>query len=308
MSEVHETLLEWISERGEGTWGVFRESQDWFLNKGRSDQSRTPPARTATTMSILGHLEIDWSSRKWSAAPAVLTIVPSGGANALLTGGRTRQLLADIAEATNEEVTQDLLMKRLTQPEAPDAIHIASENEQRVEELARTLGIRYEYSVADRLSRILPSVDDYLESARSTPAPGKFETERYLFRNGAIWDEVSSDASPGLYRYNTWGGYTYRFFSDGHHYDVDLATGVYAELSRTGSSVLEYVVNEVNGTLRVPWGAPLPILYARAAALCTGIEPRSILSYREFRNVPAEIAQRIAGGLGQRLAVKGRPN
>ena len=59
----------------------------------------------------------------------------------------------------------------------------------------------------------------------------------------------------------------FRLIDDGHVSAVDLATGVYAALSRWGANRLRYFDQSVNGELWVHLAAPLPTLQdARARA------------------------------------------
>jgi hypothetical protein len=82
-----------------------------------------------------------------------------------------------------------------------------------------------------------------------------------------------------------------------------MNTGIYAELSRIGRRVLRYEPEATNGTLVVPAAAPLPILHARAAVLCSGLLPAFDRAERtrRFVNVPRETVRRIAHALDQEL-------
>jgi hypothetical protein len=116
------------------------------------------------------------------------------------------------------------------------------------------------------------------------------------------WADVESDRSPGLYCYDAYGRPAYRLIVDSDQvYDVDLATGVWAALSRWGENRVRYREDAVNGTLVVPLGAPLPTLQARTAALCSGLAPSRASGGLWYRNVPNTIARRIARSLDQSL-------
>lgn len=302
MAEAHELLLTWISERGSGTWSSFRKAHDWLLNKGRGEATLIRPFTTATTMAILGQMEMDWKAKRWGAAPPILTIVPSAGAHALLTGGRTRALVGQLDELTSADETQDLMQFRMPQRAAPDAIHIASDDETRVQALASKLDIHYEYCIAERLAEMLPQIQDVVNVSRSTLAPEGFEVQRWR-PSDFQWATVNSDSSDGLYKYGLHGSFKYRFSASGDPFELDLPTGIYAELKRTGRNVLQYERETVNGILKVPWNVPLPVLQARTAALCSGLAPRSntIDKVYSYFNVPSAIAAKIASSLGQVL-------
>ena len=80
----YEILLEWVSERGTGSWASFRDAHDWVFNAGRHDGKRVKATTTVHAFAMLGHVENDWDGGVWAAAPPTLTILPRGGAHAVL--------------------------------------------------------------------------------------------------------------------------------------------------------------------------------------------------------------------------------
>jgi hypothetical protein len=249
---------------------------------------------------MLGHIEIDWTAGTWVASAPVLTLLPSAGAHALLTGGRTRTL-RDRVGAVVWKDDSDLFLTEHVQDHAPTALLVAGADELAVEALASELGIAYEFSVSDRLSYALPTLDSYLQLSRSTPAAAGYGVQRFDCRSLG-WRPVESDREPGYYRYDVVGRPAFRLLdTDESVYDLDLAIGVFASLSRWGENVLRFQSDSLNGTLTVPFGAPLPTLHARAAALCSGLAPRRRDGELAYWNVPRETAERIARSLDQTL-------
>lgn len=297
-----ELLLEWASERGGGRIDLYRQTHDWLINRDR--QRRLPPAVTLQTLSRLSHIEVDWRRGTWAAAPPVLTILPDAGGIALLTGARTRTLVQELDRETSPEVTMNVVWHRRAQYEAPDAIYLSINDESDIEQLAERLRIAYEYSVADRLSRALPHMESILEIARSTPPPGGFEVMTLAIEN-LKWHGVQSLSGAGLYEFILPGRSEYRFYDGDTFYATDRPTGIYAELRRQDRHVLVYKPEPRNGSLIVPLDAPLPVLQARAAAMCSGLDAAPIFSdrIRRFVNVPLVVARRIAASLGQELHV-----
>jgi hypothetical protein len=295
----NDLLLEWVSERASGSWQQFRQAQDWILNTDVDERSwRVPPGFSARMLSTLGHIEVDWASARWAAAPPLLTLLPSAGAHALLTGARTRALIERLSDASD---SPSLYVSSLRQRLAPTAVLIACENETNIEALAQALEIAYEYSVSERLSHLLPELDSYLALAPAMPAASGFGVTR-LDLDRLRWADVESDRSPGLYCYDAYGRPLYRLVvSSEEVYDVDLATGAWAALSRWGENRLEYRTDAVNGTLIIPLGAPIPTLHARTAALCSGLAPARVEGALWYRNVPTPVARRIARSLDQTL-------
>jgi hypothetical protein len=295
-------LLEWASERAEGSWQQLRDAHEWIATAypPSSASWRPTPGMTARRLTTLGHIEIDWQHGHWAVAPPLLTILPSAGAHALLTGARTRTLVAQLTDATADEPS--LFVTYCPQRYAPTAILIACEDETNIESLAELLDIGYEFSVSDRLSALLPPLDSYLALASTTPAPSGYGVAQ-LDLHTLRWHDAESDRDPGLYRYDHYGRPTYRLITEQQTYDVDWAIGAWAALSRWGENKLQYREDAVNGTLLAPVGAPLPTLHARAAALCSGLAPGRISGADWYRNVPRHVAERIARSLDQTLVI-----
>lgn len=293
-------LLTWASECGSGTWQQFRDAHQWisaaYPGPGDWEPSAGYAARTLTT---LAHLEIDWQNGRWAAAPPVLTLLPSAGAHALLTGARTRTLTDHLRSVTDDDPA--LFVAECPQRHAPTALLIACEDETSIEMLAAELDVGYEFSVSERLSEMLPTLDSYLALARAMPAPSGYGVSR-LQLSTLTWLDADSDRDPCLYRYDAFGRPRYRLVvGDAEVYDVDLAVGVWAALSRWGENRLIYTDDPVNGTLNVPTEAPLPTLHARSAALCSGLAPGRRDGFLAYRNVPRPVAERIARSLDQTL-------
>jgi hypothetical protein len=85
----YDTVLEWASELGAGSWQAWREVCHG-LNLGANTAARK--------LAALGHVEFDWVDNRFAAAPpaAVLTLRSSGCL--LLTGGRRRSLRARLEQ------------------------------------------------------------------------------------------------------------------------------------------------------------------------------------------------------------------
>src|SRR5688500_18196549 len=97
----YELLLEWASERGSGSWSSFRGAHDWVFNAGRHDEKQVKAATTMHAFQMLGHVESDWDGGIWSAAPPTLTILPRGGAHAVLAGARNPALIEALGRETD---------------------------------------------------------------------------------------------------------------------------------------------------------------------------------------------------------------
>lgn len=299
--EKYELLLDWISERGAGTWPQFRDAHDWLFNSGQQEGKQTKATTTIHGLSVLGHLEIDWDTGGWAVAPTTLTILPNAGAHAVLCGSRTRALLDAFATATSDS---DLYSEAHAQEWGPNALFVAAKDEDAIELLARRLGVTYELCVSERLATVLPALDSYLELCTSTPAARGYGVERFDPRL-LTFRRADTESGAGLYRYDLWGRPEFRFVSDdGVYYKVDWALGVHAELRRCGKREIRYMPESVNGTLTVPFRAQLPALHARTAVLCSGLMPKLDNWKWHYPNVPLDTATAIARALGQELIIE----
>jgi len=228
----------------------------------------------------------------------VITLLPSAGAHALLTGGRTRALMRRLEQELAEE-HHLYPLPPVPQQLAPSAVLIPCENAAHIEALALRLEFRYEHSVSERLSELLPTLEAYLELARSAPPPRGYGFQA-LDVATLRWRDQDDDDRPGLYRYEGYGGFIYQLRDlDGASYRVDMPVGIYAQLSSLGDNRLKWFRHSVNGQLTVPLAAPLPALHARAAALCSGLAPRRQGNALVYVNVPEHVATRIARSLDQ---------
>jgi len=296
-------LLEWLSESGCGTWSDFARVHEWLFP---SVPGRTPvnPYHTASMLASLGHVEVDWHEGRWSIAPPVLTILPGAGEHAVLVGSRTRTLTARLEKATAEDATDDLLLRVYPQATAPDAVFVACTSESDVFDLAASLGIAFEYSVAGRLCALLTPVSESLVPVASPPESA-LERQQWDPRT-LRWNPAVGEWQVGLYRYRTAGLRKYRYFTDRSTcFVVEFPVGAYMELQRISSNLVSYASEEVNGVLSAPARVPLPALQARVAALCSGVAPAfdQKIGVVKYLNVPTDMAISIAVSLGQDLAV-----
>lgn len=296
----HDLLLAWASERGSGSWRQLQDAYDWLFPSGSREDWQTAGFTTGI-LSTLGHLEIDWAESRWCAAPPVLTLLPGAGAHALLTGGRTRTLASKLQEHEGEETLALSPLPPIAQAIAPSAWLVAVEDERAAAELASQLGIDYTYSVSETLSRILPTLDSFLQTSERQPPRKGYGVQKFDAM-ALRWSDVDRDEEPGLYRYDTPYREELRLRDiDEKLYSPVRSLGIWAALARWGENRLRYEPQEVNGKLIVPHRAPLPTLHARAAALCTGLAPEKWGQVLIYQNVPKPIAERIARSLDQSL-------
>jgi hypothetical protein len=306
---VGDLLMHWVSELGGGKVadlraGVLRTTRGRGLNVRDGAEGRW-----IRDMSALGHLDVDWRRGVWSAAPPVLTRLPFSDGLALITGRRTAALERAVDQAAeewavvlpvvNESAEGDIPVPRslLLQYDTPDELP----------DRADELGCSYSPCAALQMFSLLPDLEPGPPAA--PPAPGNVQTVEKYDPVKRTYEPADSYSQDGLYR---WRGADWSrlvqirrgsgFQSTEHEY------GVYLELERTGTGSLRWqpesgTGRERVGTLFVDWGAPLPPLHARAAVLCTGLQPRfsSVAETVRYDNVPRAAAERLARSLRQEL-------
>ena len=198
----------------------------------------------------------------------------------------------------------------------------------------KDLKIDYTYSVSEQLSALLPPLDRYMALFKPGELPAGFEPERFepakmanARSNEELWDRDPDLGQRGLFRTRTFHGQSYALLDAASRWRrVVPEFATYEVLRWENQDVLAY--DESSAMLRVPTGAPLPALHARAASLCDGRLPRLERrgsngedgSNREkgekgsrrqarrnecpvlvYDNVPRKVAERIAASLSQRL-------
>lgn len=294
-----ELLLQWISERGSGTWTAWKEAFRWATPASRS----FGPSLALRTLSTLGHVEIDWEAGRWTAAPSVLTLLPDAGGHGLLTGARTGALRERLERELDHP---DVDANFAPQADAPDACIVAAGSETALHELAEWLEVPYEHSLGRRLAVLLPDLDAMLVGRESKPGVPDLGVESFDVESGR-WHPVENDARPGLYRYERGWRQELRWMDNGGQpHNVDKALGTWCELRRLGrSGEIKWYVESVHGELGVPLRFPAPALHARAAAMCSGLAPTRRGRMLMYRNVPEDVARTVARNLTQELVVVG---
>lgn len=317
-SEFYDALLEWCSERLSGTMEAFRETHDWLHRDLGVD---TPAAAdlTAYNLQTLGHLEVSWlEGGTWAVTPSAITVLENSGGLGLLVGARPRWLMRRLlnlesdADPFLEELSLRVMVESRPQPrhDGPTSLYLTTRDDLDLEELACVLGIAFERRVAQRLRDILPGLDSYLEVGwKASPPPG-FEPRRFELYSRDRWSEVTDEGQPGAYEYRRYGPPRYLFYDGNVWAEADKWIVVYAELRRRNENTLFYRTED--RSMFVPARAPLPLLYARTAALSTGQLPKFVTNpvlgipiglgaVLQYSNVQPSLFRTIANRLGQAL-------
>lgn len=300
MDDPFDLFLAWLSERGSGTWEDLKSAHAWLFGQAANTAWRRP-SWSVYVLSAGGHIEMDWSTGRWSAAYPCLVNLPAGGAMAALVGARPAALVDRLRRETGEAADLDLVLSELGLPDGPRVFYVQYGSEADISELCSRLGAKFERYAALWMSRLLPSIHDHLQLARVAAAPPRGHDLALFVPQTFDWLPVESAEGDGMYRARSFGPDRHWFKSGDMVREVDRDFGMWAALARQGQKVMSYTSLEINGELVLPARARLPVIHARTAVLCSGLPPRRSPDGRFVRylNVPAPIARSIAESLGQ---------
>lgn len=296
--EAWDALLIWCSEIGSAPIDEFR----------RSCRHLGLPATTATRrLSALAHVEFDWDSGRFAAAPTTMTAIPGLPGRMLLTGARPHQLIADLEAAASSsaldvDVSRDLCHQFGRGPSTAfiDADPAAAAA------FCDAVGIGFAECASDQLAQHLPEIRGHSATVAHRPEdrfphalvdPHSFQPR---------WDEPAPEHEPGLWLYRSWGRRRKMILREGEGeprmaLDADAAPYL-MKRPADADPIVEY--RRSHHLLVVNAAAPLPALHARCATLCSGrvalrrdVAPG--VAYDHYVNVDPQVAQRILRSLGE---------
>jgi hypothetical protein len=311
-------LLRWVSEAGSGSWDRLRDASAYLSHKHQLNQR---PWALASQLSSLGHLDIDWSTRKWSVASPTLNVVRGLGLCVVLTGSRPHYVDRRFDEATDD---LDIYPFEVPQPPAPAAKYAKCASVEVADDVARRLGASLVIDPPRALLSALRPVDEM--AMKPAPPPPLEEAQRFdpktlgwqgerqkrasLYRFDLHGRAVPPrlDEQPGLYRVDLHGRAVHRRLDEyGYWWSIDLSAGQFLALRESATAVLRWRRPSRHGgppgCLEVRQQLSLPILAERAATICSGLAPVEVDGWRRYLNVPHDTAERLAQRLLQKLEV-----
>ncbi|MET9673371.1 hypothetical protein ABZY68_09790 [Streptomyces sp. NPDC006482] len=310
MNSPGDLLLRWLSEQGAGDLTEVKKGLWWLGSQSRPEIEPGAPGRWLRDAVSLAYLDVDWSDRRWSAAPPVLTALPRAQGLAVLTGSRTAAFDRRLATAADEGL-MELYRAAGDRPSLdiplPESLIVRYSDEIELGEIAAELGVIHAPCFAYQGAALLSGT--LLVEQTSAPEYGA-PLERYDFEEGQ-YVPVSRPHDDGLYRLKRRDSKRVcQVLQSGSWYETTHEHGIYAALAcrNPDADVLRWIPETEgsrgrSGTLFVDWGFPLPDLQRRVAALCSGLAPRINEMARNlaYDNVPDIVARKIAQSLGQTL-------
>ncbi|MFG2091781.1 hypothetical protein [Spirillospora sp. NPDC048824] len=311
MISISNLLLRWVSELGGGKVTDLRTR---ILRTARSRELEVhdgAEGRWIRDVSALGHLDVDWRRGIWSIAPPTLTRLPHSDGLALVTGRRTVADERAVEDAEEDWAIVHQVVNEVAEGDipVPDSLLVQYDSPDELAEHVAATGFSFTPCAALQMFALLPDLKQGDEAA--PPAPGNIHTIQRYDLEERSYQPASSYNQDGLYRWRSsdWSRLVQirrgtSWLSTDHEY------GVYLELARLRRSVMRWrpeteTGREQVGALFVDWGAPLPPLHARAAVLCTGLQPRfsALAQTVRYDSVPHAAAERLARSLQQEFEI-----
>lgn len=324
---MFDDLLMWCSERGSGSLAAFQETYSWLADRHGLRQGAPPWGIALYNLSVLGHVEVDWTGERWGTAPPVLTTLVGSGGYALLVGERPLWLqdrLDSLMEDKDPAVAAlaDSVVPQLpvAQRGGPSVQLIAVVDEADARRFCDALKIRFERRAAEQLALRLPKLQDMIrERGIEYHGPAGLSAQRMSDGGSPQWTDVDdTDAGldgcdgsgiplHGAYRYQRFRTYRYVYWLRRRGFEADKRAVIYAELARAERWVLRY--DSVHQALYAPATMQLPVLHARAAVLRTGLLPQLHAlpdtnqgpDHVKYANISPSFAHLLADSLYQQL-------
>lgn len=273
-----ETLLYWLSHRGQGAWSSFRQAVAGLRDSGEEVEDAL-----RYSLSDLRHVEffVD-GSRQWRAFAPQLAGLCGIPQTALLCGARSPKLLTELERAAIKHGCG--FEMDCSVPHLPARVTVAGSDEQLVA-TARACGLRYQPDQSLWLCRGLEPVTKLKGTPEDEPHRWQaraFDLQRRHWVDGYL---------PGTAReYRTRYGTARHFLCDRQDrlWPMDKRRAVYAAAAQQRVKLATYDFEQC--ALSVPRSAPLPQAFARAACLCSGWLPQIQNDLLVYVGVTPEVA------------------
>lgn len=299
-----ELMLRWMSETGAGSIRDLGDKLRWLARTSDLSFHSFAGEQWLRDASMLAHAEVRWDADRWAIAPTVITRLPAADGSAVVVGARPASLRERL-EDSNVSFLAFAAERVADHLPSPETWIVQFDDVATLQKIAEEAGAVYGGCAAVRLSNRLPALA--LGSPAAPPSAVAADLDQ-MQPNGQFSSVEPNPTQDGLYRMRVNNRRVHLYRRDGDWYHCDRSTGIYSYLARRGTSVLRWRRDkgrgrEITGTLFVDRRAPLPVLHARAATLCSGFTPRLNQAAQTFSygNVPRTVAGQIAASLSQNL-------
>ena len=289
MYSAGDKLLFILNAKKEMQWHAFKKAVDaLYLSDLRSNENDSQHSEydskiwkyaTLRNFDMLGHCTSSFSSseRIIKIAPAVMTCLPHAGCSkAVLVGSRTPELVDQLVGYTQirDGVDLSITEHQLEIGIVPAVIMVRAMEVQEITDVAAHLGVKVAtIPSAWSLINVCGTIHAYLESLRwEKNIRLNWARREYDVRNLCFVEhELDHDYKLEQYINPINKQFNYFFCKNGMKAEVDKDWGKFIVLSQSCTSVIYYDAKKF--ILGVPARLPLPRLYARALAFCSGKLP-----------------------------------
>ena len=286
-------LLEWASEMSAGSWAQWCDA---------CREMGVEPTTLMRDLAALGHVEINWSSNRFSCPSPTAAFLRRSSGCLFLTGARPRGLLERLAQL---EVDRDdlgfFVHEPYSQQRGPQSVVIEVDLED-APALCEAAGLNWSFDPAAGIAESLP-VATLDEVASREDWPPRDDVPRQRFNPSKLqFETYRASGDAGLWFYE---GYrrSEAWLHDGHCWWKFPTREFAPYLAHPHQTFLCY--RQTMCQLQVPSITPLPPLQARAATLASGRLPLRAGAKGApawcYENISPALAQRIADSLATRL-------
>jgi len=324
MFDDGDILLFTLSAWREASWTAFKRSFDELHRRqaertGASDQGDAASFRwrTLRMFMCLGHVDVSFEDvgTVVVGSPSLVALPGPGVRRAVLCGARSPAFIDKVRTAcSTSEATLSIQSQGHFYPFAPTHMEVQGESDDQIQSVANLIGASYlSKPPARTIAKWAGSLSEYLKTLNWVPDDGlNWYREDYDPVSLRFLEPTGNTATTRLGRYQDpvktiW---RYRLYRDGTFAAINPDWGRYAILSTQGRQVFEF--DMVNRSVLVPTRAPLPALFSRALALCSGYSPRTgrrdekmrgvrSMQYDQYVGIPPSVFQMVASKLGQNV-------
>ena len=275
-----DSLLLWLSAKGEGSWSQFRGAVEALcveqdegsqisdeLDRAGANGSDLPVyQRNRFALECLGHVEFE-ADRRWRVVPPVVALLPNNSGEGVLCGARSSGLLERLDRVGELHVTRTDgpgMPQRLVVRGTPQAVVLA----------ASQLGILVQVNTPTAILSAVPVVRDPTTWHRTEiPETPGWTVHRFSSTHLRWIESMKADMMnrrTAFFRFMMGHQRFYYLRWRGETYGVPVEVGKYVVMRKTRGLVAH---DAARRTLSVPVSCRPPRLIERALVLCSGLLP-----------------------------------
>lgn len=287
---AYDLLLEWASERGQGSWRQWRDACGTL--------AIDEPSQAARRLSALGHVEFDWVDNRFACAPPTATLTLNASGCLLVTGARPRGMRDELNRLWQEEELDIDLREPLDQEGGPATWLVEAEMDD-LERFCSLARLELHVHAGRRLLDALPPATLEMVGEQGRPS-GRFPRS-WFQPDPPFWlrAERPDGGEEGLWWVEEYRRKTAFVCRDGDWFRIPVREyGPYIAYP----DIIFARYDETAASVEVDNRAPLPPLIARALTLQSGRLPRERRAGKHsYVNVDGPMAELVRDRLGARV-------